>query len=321
MKYHDINYDWGDILALKRAKKKAGLWNDYKKPPTPNSNAHLIYNHRFLKIPNLNPSLYNNNYSLLNNDLASQKKLLHRMEETYWTNWKPSKHRSPETTVKIRRPKPQPEDREFHCEEDPGRQLIDFFARANFSTSTVSADDHTFNIRPKTCRPKPKTKKAGSPFPLILPEEKKNETRTVIEETSRVSTPLSNGNRTYSVRSDDDCRRTTAISLTLSQQPSHISIPPDSDDEGSTTKIKTFRHIDSLVLSRRRQDEPKEHFQQPKCIKLYKNKPKGGTYPLKPLAKKDTSARGSFRLAAPGSPILVTGSSFGAGSCRRGSRI
>ncbi|CAG9858827.1 unnamed protein product [Phyllotreta striolata] len=288
-KYKDINYDWADILSIKRARKKAGTWNTYKKPPMPNENAHLIYNHRFLRIPNLNPSLFNNTISL-NTYLQNPKKLLNRMEETYWSNWKPNKIKSPQTINRKtkRQQKERTEDKAPRPEKEP-TQLIDYFAKSNFSISTQSEDN-----RPMPCRP----------------ETDKCDYNHTAQDPSSPNRSLSS-NKTYCVRST-----ASAEVLSANKQQSHVLIPGDNEND-SSTRIKILQHNDSLVLARKMQEAPKVHLRQPKCIKLYKNKPKGGSYPLAPVGKKNPNVKGSFRLAAPGSPVLITGNSLGGSSGRR----
>nr|CAH7757150.1 unnamed protein product [Callosobruchus chinensis] len=81
---------------------------------------------------------------------------------------------------------------------------------------------------------------------------------------------------------------------------------------------KLLRHKDSFIIHRKKQSEVKQFLQQPKCIRLYrKSTPsytsRGGSYPLRSCLKKETgffSAKGNFRLGAPGKPLFVTNSSY-----------
>lgn len=74
-------------------------------------------------------------------------------------------------------------------------------------------------------------------------------------------------------------------------------------------------HKDSIEITKKKQEKEgqKEHYKQPKCIRLYRKTGtttgymKGGTYPLKSCLRKD---QGPFRLGPPGSPLFITSSSF-----------
>lgn len=84
--------------------------------------------------------------------------------------------------------------------------------------------------------------------------------------------------------------------------------------EGEDDEFKVLKHTDSFILTSKKQTQEKSPYQQPKCIKLYKNTVstttssyiRGGTYPLKSCLKKDKPEfRGNIRLGRPGSPLIV----------------
>jgi hypothetical protein len=111
-------------------------------------------------------------------------------------------------------------------------------------------------------------------------------------------------------------------------QTDDLSIPPKTEEDNTADSIeespqveetfpdeKFLKHTDSFVLNVKKQKEEKEHFDQPKCIRLYKkpgkmsskNFIKGGSYPLKSCLKKEGNlTKGSSRLTRPGSPIIVS---------------
>ncbi|KAB0799897.1 hypothetical protein PPYR_07777 [Photinus pyralis] len=76
-----------------------------------------------------------------------------------------------------------------------------------------------------------------------------------------------------------------------------ISLSPRSN---SATEVPTIKHTDSLILIARKQSVEKPHYQQPKCIKLFKNAGyvstasinyiKGGSYPLKSCLRKESAS-------------------------------
>lgn len=87
----------------------------------------------------------------------------------------------------------------------------------------------------------------------------------------------------------------------------------ESDSECS---IGGLKHTDSFILTAKKQNPDKPHYQQPKCIKLFKNAGyspsgsinyiKGGSYPLKSCLKKDCNFSKLSHLGRPGSPLKGT---------------
>lgn len=88
-----------------------------------------------------------------------------------------------------------------------------------------------------------------------------------------------------------------------------IDVEPTNND--SEEIVPSIKHKDSLIIAKEKQGktDPK-HFQQPKCIRLYRKTTtvghvKGGSYPLRSHLKKDPHPKGNFRLGAPGSPLFI----------------
>lgn len=98
--------------------------------------------------------------------------------------------------------------------------------------------------------------------------------------------------------------------------PKEKSSDEEPEEGTNNEKSKFLKHTDSFIINKKKQGEVKEHFQQPKCIRLYR-KPgtsssfiRGGSYPLKSCLKRESTPKGNFRLGAPGSPLFVSTSSF-----------
>ncbi|XP_050299854.1 uncharacterized protein LOC126738524 [Anthonomus grandis grandis] len=113
-------------------------------------------------------------------------------------------------------------------------------------------------------------------------------------------------------------KHTSAKSKTAEPEYNKMETLSGSEIDITADSINTFvEHKDSIEITKKKQEAegPKEHFQQPKCIRLYR-KPaagyiKGGSYPLKSCLKKETTATGhSFMLGPPGSPMFITSNSF-----------
>lgn len=93
-------------------------------------------------------------------------------------------------------------------------------------------------------------------------------------------------------------------------------LPADKPSAEILENTEAFvQHKDSIEITKKKQEKEgqKEHYKQPKCIRLYRKTGattgymKGGTYPLKSCLRKD---QGAFRLGPPGSPLFITSSSF-----------
>ena len=100
---------------------------------------------------------------------------------------------------------------------------------------------------------------------------------------------------------------------------SALEIVDVSASEEAPVDKKFLKHTDSFIINVKKHQAEKEHFEQPKCIRLYrkpgkilsKNFVKGGSYPLKSCLKKESNfSKRSSKHNRPGSPIIVS-SSFG----------
>ncbi|XP_045480320.1 uncharacterized protein LOC123684870 [Harmonia axyridis] len=182
-------------------------------------------------------------------DNRTQKKMdLDRIEETYWSQWKPNKNGILMETTKT----------------------VDKRTIPKTQKSSRGDGDRNFNMKNEQIEVKNK----------IIPLDFKR------------SKPLSR----IDELTEDDRDLDTSSSI------SNVEEPKDS---------KFLRHTDSFILNSKKQSEEKPHYQQPRCIRLYKkNSPsnyiKGGSYPLKPCLKKESTFKGYTRRPLSGSPYSAS---------------
>ncbi|XP_044748814.1 uncharacterized protein LOC123309667 [Coccinella septempunctata] len=183
-------------------------------------------------------------------EYKSQKRLdLDKIEETYWSQWKPNKNGIFMDTAKI---------------ENKNKPIV------KPQKSTRGEGDRNYNL--------------------------KNEQIEVRNETGPLEFKQSKPLSKIDELTEDDRDPDTSSSTTNVEEPKDF---------------KFLRHTDSFILNSKKQSEEKPHFQQPRCIRLYKKNSsgsyiKGGSYPLKPCLKKESTFKGYNRRPLSGTPYSAS---------------
>lgn len=269
-----------------------------------------IYVHEYHKIPS--DSTYND-YSTKsfaktassksqNSNSQSSKSVLDKLEETYWATWKPSRDKRVRTA---RRPKKTSKNDAYG---DTSDTMVKYFEKSNYKESSASVDDSAYKYDSRASQSSRlielNTQEIQTDdFSTWVQTEQENK----IEENDEHENPVSSNTdleKEHTEQTDD----TDIIPVKENLTEDDETIPEIS------SKSKFLEHKDSFIIHKKKQEEVKESFQQPKCIKLFK-KPgsgyiRGGTYPLKSCFKNDSTPKGNFRLGPPGSPMFVTTNSF-----------
>lgn len=131
------------------------------------------------------------------------------------------------------------------------------------------------------------------------------------------------GDRNYNIKNDGSEVRGKIYPIAFKQS-DHLSkideVTEDDKDVDAASSMsnieesKNFRflrHTDSFILNSKKQSEEKSHYQQPRCIRLYKKNSsasyiKGGSYPLKPCLKKESTFKGYTRRPLSGIPYSAS---------------
>lgn len=221
----------------------------------------------------------------LKQTVLSNKAEIHKLEESYWAKWKPNKSKNDKQT----KPVPTPPVKHNRVENDSfekTKQHIRVIPKNKQKERGDSNEAECDTVKHDVVTKQEKTEKPSNedvrqpeiqneqkPVPLILPQEN-------IENEEVPARKSESKHSTHSVECDG---------------------------------VKVLKHTDSFILTSKKQNQEKTHYQQPKCIKLYKNSStlsapksyiKGGTYPLKSCLKKEKPL-GNIRLGRPGSPLIV----------------
>ncbi|RZC39698.1 uncharacterized protein BDFB_004206 [Asbolus verrucosus] len=212
------------------------------------------------------------------------KLVMERLEESYWANWKPNKaglkiSKSPGISKNV-----------------PEIQVI------------KSAPERRCKIK---VHPRPRDSQMENNYRI-----QKNPSKSQEIQTDDLP-PIPKKDEEVDVVKEDVSKDETNDKETNNKEESceKENIQVNSADDLVETKF--LKHTDSFILNAKKQKEEKEHFEQPKCIRLYrksgktpsKNYVKGGSYPLKSCLKKESNAtKGSKRLGRPGSPMIVSSS-------------
>lgn len=203
-----------------------------------------------------------------------------KLEESYWANWKPNKSE----TVKPRKTSKA----HYRVIRKPPPQKTS----SSSSSSSISDEEGEVDDEQNESSEEKEEEILEQKGELIKEPEVRVETKK--SEEIQVPTDLSQ------------------IDLVQMEEEEKVALAVQHEE---TDEIKPLKHTDSFILTAKRQNEEKPHYQQPRCIKLFK-KPivaasgaaivRGGSYPLKPSLKKEkTVIKGNIRLGRPGSPIMI----------------
>lgn len=268
-----------------------------------------IYVHEYNKTPsdntytNQSSKYLGKNTKSKSSNSQSSKSVLDKLEETYWASWKPSRERYP------RSPRRHRTTSKNIAYGDTSDTLVKYFQKSNFKVSSGSVDDRNYQYDSKAC----------------------HSSRLIEVSTQEIQTDDLTGALNHSefeMKNQEPNEKNTDDGKVKSLEPGNENTENGEDTipvkekhlveeeilTNTPRRSKLIEHKDSFIIHKKKQEEVKEPFQQPKCIKLYK-KPgssylRGGTYPLKSCLKTDSSTKGHFRLGPPGSPMFVTTNSF-----------
>ncbi|XP_028144948.1 uncharacterized protein LOC114338546 isoform X2 [Diabrotica virgifera virgifera] len=221
------------------------------------------------------------------------KRILNKIEETYWATWKPSNYKTKETNNKERKhesesketyvPKKQREMENNNLIGDAAQELIEYVNKPTNVAESISE--------------KIKTSIYYSEKKLSHLSFLENQVQVNKQDPAQVHSLVAEANN---LDSDKIVNRSQIFDNT-------------EEKINSESSLKLLKHIDSFIIILKKQLEKREsHFEQPKCIKLYKtsgkrNYIKGGTYPLKSSKKKEVISKGNFRLGPPGQLMITNG--------------
>lgn len=204
-----------------------------------------------------------------------------KLEESYWAHWRPNKSEA----VKPRKSN-KAHYRVIKKPHPPPQK-----AESSLSSTDEDVDDEE---------------------PNELKEEEQ-EQQVVIEELKAIEEPLTKRSEVeLQVKKSEEIQVPADLSETGVIHKEEENKPQINEE---ADEVKPLKHTDSFILTAKRQSEEKPHYQQPRCIKLFR-KPmiagsggsivRGGSYPLKSSLKKEkTTIKGNIRLGRPGSPITV----------------
>lgn len=147
----------------------------------------------------------------------------------------------------------------------------------------------------------------------------------VFIETNKKTAPRSSkgeGDINYNTKNDQSEERNIITPLEYKQSKPLSKIDELTEDDGEVETsssvsnveepkdFKFLRHTDSFILNSKKQSEDKPHYQQPRCIRLYKKNSsgytRGGSYPLKPCLKKESTFKGYTRRSLSGTPYSTS---------------
>ncbi|KAL1509220.1 hypothetical protein ABEB36_003990 [Hypothenemus hampei] len=282
-----------------------------------------VYNHYNAKLTHKSI----NNYSIKK---PVTKVVLDKLEETYWATWKPTKEIGPtsdnsrtKNRVKTRNVEFKPVFFEHKGEKqnnntphgDSNDSVVKYFKAKRFDSSSTT--ESTFKVLPEKIHVlNQESQEIHKKFhcPVILQEEVKVEEDTLHKFMENLAESLANASPEKPMKP-----KTKKSKKNIQQQHEEITESKEEPIDNTNLGSETFvDHKDSIEITKKKQEKSgsKEHFQKPKCIRLYRKSGssgayiKGGTYPLKSCLKKDELGKGNFRLGPPGRPLFLTNSSF-----------
>ncbi|KAJ8937249.1 hypothetical protein NQ318_005563 [Aromia moschata] len=307
-KIPNVKSSYMPIQNAKKSKKTVQNYVTERKCP--------IYVHHFNRIAN--PSMYNNYsvktvnknspekpYSSKNKKAHSHnpKSVLDQLEETYWASWKPNK----ENNKHIRIRGNEDSSNKNKAYGDASETLVKYFATSDFNTSTMSVIDDSRGEKLTNAQ------KLELINPQIMPEIEKCSQKLVITSTQEIQTDgyplilpkieeqIESGTNLESVKNNSSAiYDETAVEESenvFSEVRHNHAIDIEDGKSDVEDESKVLKHTDSFIITKKKQNEVKERFQQPKCIKLYK-KPgtstsfiRGGSYPLKSCLKCESAQK------------------------------
>lgn len=247
---------------------------------------------QFLKPASTKPTKHKFKHNVLSN-----KDEIHRLEESYWAKWKPSN--KPRIDKPLQPTPPSSSNKSKRIENNSfEKKKAHIRVIPTNKTKERGDSNETGDAAPKRSIPRD----------LHSSREKKEEKSESAANKNPFSTESCEDNQgtlPLILSKEGVEKGQTSLRKTESKHSSHSA---DCED------VKTLKHTDSLILTSKKQNQEKERYQQPKCIKLFKNTSTiasksyvtGGTYPLKSCLKKEKSqVKGNIRLGRPGSPLIV----------------
>lgn len=225
------------------------------------------------------------------------KDTITKLEESYWANWRPNRF---ETNRSRKVPK-------AHY-----RVIRQCHSPSKKSENSISGDDEDSEIDNKKLETSPVDCNTSA-----IKIETETQSEQVKEE--KPEEPVVKVNNDIQEKKSEEIQVPADLSQTNLVSPPPQEIESKKDEVVQSEEVDEvipLKHTDSFILTAKRQSEEKPHYQQPRCIKLFR-KPiiapsgatitRGGSYPLKSAAKKEnkTVLKGNIRLGRPGSPILI----------------
>lgn len=238
------------------------------------------------------------------------KSVLDQLEETYWATWKPNNKEN--VTMSKKNRVHDNRARKIEPYGDVPDNISHYFASSECDTSIVEESDYErYNIYETVVNMHDLHEREK-----VLPKLKTTHTQEIQTDSELLTLPkieehIENSDtiKKEQIKVKEEPAEGKEISTEKNTQ--------DSEETANKEKSKLLKHTDSFIINKKKQSEVKEHFQQPKCIRLYR-KPgistssfiRGGSYPLKSCLKREPVPKGNFRLGAPGSPLFVSTGSF-----------
>ncbi|KAF7287905.1 hypothetical protein GWI33_000252 [Rhynchophorus ferrugineus] len=230
----------------------------------------------------------------------SSKFVLDKLEESYWATWKPKKG-----------------DINAHIKEKSA--TTNSHSGKSKNVTIVHGDTNTTKTKFLTIN-HPVTPAKDSPSTTTVPtttdiQEPTNHRKTLRklfkpESIMKVDEPPDQSDATETV--DNPLKRPSRSKRPPKIKPKEEEKPVEADSSNDNEEIvSNIKHKDSLIITKEKQGKAEtKHFQQPKCIRLYRKSAtvghvKGGSYPLRSCLKKEPHPKGNFRLGAPGSPLFI----------------
>ncbi|CAH0560146.1 unnamed protein product [Brassicogethes aeneus] len=209
-----------------------------------------------------------------------RKTVINKLEETYWSNWKPSKENQ-DVFEEYNDKKHTHSSKK--CHGDTSESIVEHFTSNNFQNSTTSTD---YFVKKRVSKQKQS---------IDVQTELSSIALTKLEEKSK---SIENLASPETVKEDAAQKKKTRDETSEKKDP----VKSDNEDfwnviEEETMNLRStyssvsIKHTDSLIILKKKQNESKEKVQQPKCIRLFKKLKtgsvnlsrsymRGGSYPL-----------------------------------------
>lgn len=219
-----------------------------------------------------------------------------KLEESYWANWKPNRSEIAESrkipkahyrVIQKHSPLPRQESTSLSVDKYDDEQ-----ENENHSYKKETEDKKEIKVIAEA---------------QIDSLTKNNSEELDVKDSSEIQTKKSEVIQVPADLSQKDVSVSLAEAVTNKEEK---LIKNEESDE-----VTPLKHVDSIILTAKKQSEERPRYQQPRCIKLFR-KPvvsgavaavtRGGSYPLKLAIKKEKSVvKGNIRLGKPGSPIMI----------------